>query len=202
MRCMSHHYIHKWLHQVTLINLQDNLGSIRVIQTEFRQLCRENDNGAATSNGENNSKAQTSICSNLGLEFERSRNSPISKSALWASPAGAVAKVRRASALLYELKEFLSFSSVLGLCLLFSVLGEDEVPLEFDPPDELVRDLSQLITVVPRCSRNAGKVRRQQQMKPKLSSRKLSRCVSILYVYSLIFPFYLSLVKQSQMTYE
>lgn len=47
------------------------------------------------------------------------------------------------------------------------------MPLEFDPAEELVRDLSQLITVVPWCSRKAGKVRRQQQIKPKLSSRKL-----------------------------
>jgi hypothetical protein len=62
--------------------MQDNLGSIHVMQTKFRQLCRKNDNGVATSNGENNSKAQISICSNLDLELEGSRNSPISKSAL------------------------------------------------------------------------------------------------------------------------
>lgn len=76
----------------------------------------------------------------------------------------------------------MSFSAVFGLCLLLSELGQGDVLLELDPAEELVRDLIQLITAVPWCSRNAGKVRRQQQIKPKLSSRKLLYRVSTMFV--------------------
>ena len=185
--------------------MQNNLGTLPIMQTKIRpsetpaislieRMIREQQHQYTNIN----SKAQRSTCFNQDLEFERSRNSPASKSALWTSPAGAVAKVRRTSALLNELKECLSFSSALGLCLLFSEWGEDDEPLELDPP-ELVRDLSQLITVVPWCSRKAGKVRRQQQIKPKLSSRKLLRRVSTMYIVPDTRPFSFSEIPK---TYE